>query len=75
MSTQSTLPSSQPRIPGTPWTLETEGLERHLNECVRANGAWHGVRCTAETVDAFMNNRFVSTVVVASGLLAVSAYW
>lgn len=58
-------------IPGS----ESEDLERHVHQCVRANGAWHGVRCAAETVDAFMSGRFFCTVVVASGVLAASVYW
>ncbi len=52
-----------------------DSLQRHVSQCARANGAWHSLRCTVESADAFMSGRFVSTIVVASGLLAVSAYW
>ncbi len=75
MSSQTALSLTPSQVAGGPSMSEKEGLQRHLHECERANGAWHSVRCTAETVDAFMSGRFVSTVVVVSGLLAVSAYW
>lgn len=52
-----------------------DGLQRHVSQCAKENGAWHSVRCKVETADAFMSGRFVSTIVVASGLLALSAYW
>lgn len=55
-------------------SMRDEGLDRHINECARAN-AWHTVRCTAESVDSFLSARFVSTIVAAAALLALSAYW
>ncbi len=56
---------------GTVWVRD-EGLKRHVSDCVRSNGAWHSVRCKAESVDSFVSGRFVSTIVVAAGLLALS---
>lgn len=70
-STLSLLPDGARRAT---WSNDQDGLQRHMVQCARANGTWHRVRCAAEAADAFMSGRFVSTIVVASGLLALSAY-
>lgn len=54
---------------------DQDGLQRHMRQCALANGAWHGLRCKAEAADSFMSGRFVSTIVAASVLLALSVYW
>lgn len=67
------LPQCNPRVNAA--TGEFQSLQRHVRQCFRANGAWHSVRCKAETVDSFVGGRVVSMVVVAGSLLAASAYW
>ncbi len=55
---------------------ETLSLERHVRQCLQANGAWHSVRDTAKTVGSFLSGRVVTVVVLVAGvLLALSVYW
>ncbi len=75
MADQSTLIFSHSGASAAAFAQESQGLQRHLRQCGQANGTWHTVRCAGERVDDFLSGRVVSMVVVASGLLAVSAYW
>ena len=75
MDNSSTLSLSSHSALGASFEVEHDSLCRHMRECDRANGAWHRVRCTAESLDAFLSGRSVSLVTVASGLLALSLYW
>lgn len=54
---------------------DPDGIQRHLRDCSDANGVWHGVRCTVEVADSLVSGRFVSTITIAGGLLALIAYW
>lgn len=54
---------------------EFDGILRHLNDCEKANGAWHSLRCKAEFADAFLSGRVVSMVTVAGGVLALCVLW
>lgn len=54
---------------------DPDAIVRHLRACSNANGVWHSVRCKAEAADSFLSGRFVSTIAIAGGLLALSVYW
>lgn len=54
---------------------DPDAIRRHLRDCSNANGVWHSVRCKAEAADSFLSGRFVSTIAIAGGLLALSVYW
>lgn len=75
MSNPTTPYFSPQGAPFTSWPEHVAGLQRHLSECASANGALHGLRCKIEAADAFLGGRFISTVVFAAGLLAISVYW
>ena len=75
MSQSSTLSLSSAETRSSPRPSDRDDLQRHMRQCALANGAWHGLRCKVEAADSFLSGRFVSTIVVASGLLALSVYW
>lgn len=54
---------------------DPDGIQRHMRDCSDANGVWHSVRCTVEVADSLLSGRFVSTITLVGGLLALSAYW
>jgi hypothetical protein len=70
-----TLLVTQRNFAGDASTSETLILERHVRQCLRANGAWHSVRYSAENVGTFLRGRVVTLAVLVAGLLlALSAY-
>lgn len=70
-----TLPVTQRSIVGGASPSETLILERHVRQCLRANGAWHSVRYSAEKVGSFLSGRVVTLAVLVAGvLLALSVY-
>lgn len=75
MSPSSTLSPSPAVGRFAPRSIDQDGLQRHMHQCAQANGTWHSLRCKAEAIDGFLSGRFVSTLVVAIGLLALSVYW
>lgn len=53
--------------------VELSGLGEHLHLCNGARGALFGFQRAAETVDGFVAPRFVTTLVVATLLMGVTA--
>jgi hypothetical protein len=53
--------------------MELSALGAHLNLCQGARGRWFTLRCVAETLNAFLAARFVTTVVVMALLMGVAS--
>ena len=49
-------------------------LSDHHRQCSQAAGAMHRLRCSGEAVHGFLARRFVTTLVVAAVLLALSQW-
>ena len=47
-------------------------LGEHFRQCAFARGPLHSLRCAAETADAFLAPRFVTTLVVLAVVVLVS---
>ena len=48
-------------------------LGEHLDRCRRGRGRCFGLRCAIDAVHAFVAPRFLTTLVVASGVLALAS--
>lgn len=49
-------------------------LRDHYRKCSQAAGAMHRLHCTGEVLHGFLAQRFVTTMVVAGALLALSQW-
>ena len=75
MFNPSLFPLSPQLKPNASGFSDPDAMQRHLRDCSNANGVWHSFRCKAEAADSFLSGRFVSTIAMAGGLLALSVYW
>ena len=68
MSSHAPTPSTLPMPLAT--AADPTQLQRHLGHCAAARSRLHGMRGTAEAVDAFVSPRFVSTLAVLAAAAA-----
>ncbi len=47
-------------------------LRHHLQECARARGRLHRLRCAVEALDAFLAPRFVTALAVVATIVLAS---
>lgn len=57
-----------------PAQYPASSLSEHARQCMVACGPMHRVRCAAEAVHGFLAHRFVTTLAVASGVVAASGW-
>ena len=50
-------------------------LSQHLQQCARARGRLHRLRCTVETIDALLAPRFVTTLGAMTVLVLTGLTW
>ena len=53
--------------------MELSDLSAHVGHCNGCRGRWFTLRCMADTVHQFAAPRFVTTLVIAAGLIGVAA--
>ena len=53
--------------------MELYALGEHLGHCKGLNGRWFALQCVAETMNGFVSARIVTTLVVATLLIAAGA--
>ena len=49
-------------------------LSEHVQKCLLASGPMHRIHCAGEAVHGFLAQRFVTTMVVVTVLVAVSLW-
>ena len=55
-------------------SLSKRQLSEHFHECVLASGPLHRMHCAGEAVHGFLAQRFVTTMVVVTTLVAISLW-
>ena len=53
--------------------MELSALGEHLDQCQGSRGRLFTLRCVAETMNAFLASRFVTTVVVFALLIGIAS--
>ena len=53
-------------------SLSTNQLSEHVHKCLLASGPLHCIQCAGEAVHGFLAQRFVTTMVVAAAIVAIS---
>jgi hypothetical protein len=53
--------------------MELSALGEHLDLCKQSRGRWFGLRCVAETANAFLAARFVTTLAAVALLIGVAS--
>jgi hypothetical protein len=56
---------------GKPSFGELSGLREHLGACHGARGRWFTLQCLAETMNGFVAGRMVTTLTLATVVLAI----
>jgi len=54
--------------------MELSALGEHLSSCKGSHGRLFALQCVAETLNGFIATRFVTTLVVATVLIAVTSW-
>ena len=55
-------------------SLSPSQLSEHVHKCLLASGRLHRIHCVGEAVHGFLAQRFVTTMVVVTALVAVSLW-
>jgi hypothetical protein len=53
--------------------LELSALGEHLDLCKESRGRWFSLQCVAETANAFLAARFVTTLAAVALLIGVAS--
>ena len=53
-------------------SLSKQQLSEHFHKCLLASGPLHRIQCAGEAVHGFLAQRFVTTMVVAAAIVAIS---
>ena len=53
--------------------MELSALGEHLDLCKESRGRWFGLQCLAETANAFVAARFVTTLAAVALLIGVAS--
>ena len=54
------------------YSFSTAQLSEHVHKCLLASGPLHRIQCAGEAVHGFLAQRFVTTMVVAAAIVAIS---
>ena len=55
-------------------SLSQQQLSEHFHKCLLASGPLHRIHCAGEAMHVFLAQRFVTTMVVVTALVAVSLW-
>lgn len=53
--------------------MELQALGAHVSRCNGSRGRWFALRCATDAVHAFVMPRFVTTLFIASAVIALTA--